>query len=122
MEMMTNTVTTNDEGNNGEVVGAEVEAETAAEAATNSAKSNSSNNGIGSSNSKINYTETKIWKRPDEIDNKVIVNNVGYDRENPRETRESQKQKCGNTMTIANNRKPNDDSNGETKASIDTKL
>ena len=40
-------------------------------------------------------------------------NNVGYDGENPSETRESQQQKCGNTMTIANDRTPNNDSNGE---------
>ena len=58
-------------------------------------------------------------KHPDEIKNKMIVNNVRYDGENPSETRESQQQKCGNTMMIANDRKPNNDSNGEAKASID---
>ena len=57
------TVTTNNEENNGEVAKAEVEA--VANTATNSAKLNSSNNGIGSSNSKSYYAETKILKRTD---------------------------------------------------------
>ena len=71
----TNTVTTNDKGNNEKVVeagaGAEVEAD------TNSEISNSSND-IGSSN-----VETKILKRLDEIENKMMVNNVRYNGESP---------------------------------------
>ena len=46
-------------------------------------------------------------------------NNVGLNGDNSSETRESQQQKCGNKMTIANDRTPNDDSNGEAKATID---
>ena len=57
--------------------------------------------------------DTKNLIRPKENGNKIIRNNVGYDGENPCETRESQQQKCGNAMPIANDRTPNDDSNGE---------
>ena len=92
----TNMVTPNDEGNNGE--------EAEAEAATNSAKSNSNNNGIGSSNNKSNCVDTKILKRLDKNENKKLGNNVGFNGDNPSETRDSQQQKCGNTMLIANNR------------------
>ena len=74
-----NNVTTND-GRNEEVP----------EAKVNSKNSISSNSGIVRSNSKSNYVEPKIWKRLDKIENKMIVNNVGHDRENPCETRESQ--------------------------------
>ena len=81
----TNTVTTNNEVNNRE----EAEADTT----TNREKLNSSNNSIGSSNSKSNYVETEISKRPVENQNKMIVNNVVCNnRENPSATRESQQQ------------------------------
>ena len=50
----TNSVTINNEEENGEVAEAE------AKATKNSAKSNSSNNGIVRSNSKSNYVDTKI--------------------------------------------------------------
>ena len=95
----TNKVTTKNEGNNGEVAEVEVEVEVEAAAAaaaatattttvivttvTNSEKSNSSNNGIGRSNSKSCYVETKILKHPDK--NKTIGNKVGYDGENSSE-------------------------------------
>ena len=39
----------------------------------------------------------------DKNEDKMIGNNVGYDGENPSETRESQQQKCGNLIPIANN-------------------
>ena len=91
----TNWVTTNDEGNNGEVAEAE------AEAATDSAKLKNSNNSIDIGNSKRNYVGTKTLKRLDENENKMIGNNIGYDGENPSKTRESQQQKCGNEMSIA---------------------
>ena len=102
----TNTITSNDERNNGGVeeakakveaeeeaeAKAKAEAEAEAEAATNSAKLNSSHNRIGSSNSKSNYVETKISKCADKNKNKTIGNNVGYDGENSSKTRESQQQ------------------------------
>ena len=69
----TNTVTTNNEGNNGEVVEAE------AKIATNSAKSNNSNNDIGRGNNKSNYVATKSLKRPDKNENKIMRNNVKYE-------------------------------------------
>ena len=34
----------------------------------------------------------------------MVRNNVGYNGENPSETRESQQQKCEDAMPIANNR------------------
>ena len=91
----TNTVTTNNERNNGDVAEAkaETDAEAEAEVETNSANSNSSNNGIGRSNNKSYYVETKILNRPDDENNnknKITRNNIGYDGENVGETREPQ--------------------------------
>ena len=50
------------------------------------------------------YMETKILNKPDnENKNKKIENNIGYNGENPSETRESQQQKCRNPIPIADN-------------------
>ena len=96
INIYTNKVTINDDGNNGEEAGVET--------ATNSAELNSkNNNGIGSSNSKSNYVDTKILKCLNKK-NKKRGNNVGFNGDNSSEKRESQKQKWGNLMPIANNR------------------
>jgi len=61
-------------------------------------------------------------KRPDKNKNKLIGNDVGYNGEHPSETRGSQQQTGRILMPVATNRKPNDDSNGEAKASIEVIL
>ena len=98
-------VTTNDGGNNREVAEEEEEGKAEAEADTNSEIPKNSN-GIGSSsaNSESNYVAAKRLKRLDDNENRMIENNIGYDGENPRETKESQQQKCENAMPIANDR------------------
>ena len=86
------TVTTND-GSNAEESEAKVKRENL-----------NSSNGRSSSNCTSYNVETKILKRPVKNKNKLIVNNVGYDGEYLSKTRETQQQKCGNLMLIANNR------------------
>ena len=78
INIQTNTVTTIN-GRNGE----------ASEEKVNSENLNSSNGrSTTCSNSKSSYVKAKILKRPVENDNKMIVNNVGYDGKNPNEKRE----------------------------------
>ena len=78
--MESNTVTINDGRN-----------EEALEAKVNSEDSNSIN-GRSTNNSKSYYVVTKILKRPDKNKNEMKENNVGYDGENPSETREPQQE------------------------------
>ena len=73
---------------------------------SNETTSSSGNTDIGrsNSNSKSNGVDTKILKHLDKNENKKGGNNVGFKGDNPSATRESQQQKCGNPMPIANDR------------------
>ena len=64
-----------------------------------------SSNGRSDSNNKSYYVVTKVLKHPSKKTKHNDREQCRIDGENPNETRESQQQKCGNTIPIAKNRR-----------------